>query len=270
MKRILLLRLGSCGLFVAAMAAIVSPAASGKKMPDARAIVKASDQSLKPHTEKILYRMTLVAPGGSVEQVRTFFTYYKNRNGEERTLQKFLSPPVLAGTGLLLIDHGKADTNIWMYLPTTRRIRRIAGHEKSNQYMGTEFCFEDFEGYQISAYDFNLLGEKPSDNGNPCWVIEAVAATPSQKAATGYAKKHYWIDQNTYYPLRVEYYAKDGSLEKVLTAHDLHQVDRYWRPRREEMKNLHSGRSTRLVLEKIQIDQPLADKYVSERYLRRD
>jgi hypothetical protein len=268
MKRFLLCGLISFGLVFGGPVSAVPPARAGQTTPDATAIIKRSDKSLKPQTEKILYRMTLVASNGSVEQVRTFFTYYKKQDGEERTLQKFLSPPVLAGTGLLLVDRGKPDTDIWMYLPTTRRIRRIAGHDKSNRYMGTEFSFEDFEGYRISAYHFALIGEKTDSAGLSCWVIEAVAATASEKASTGYSKKRYWIDQKTLYPVRVEYYAKDGALEKVLTAEGLYQVNQYWRPAHEEIKNLLTGRSTRLVLKSDEVNLTLEDRFVSKRYLR--
>lgn len=253
------------GLSLAAL-----PAIAGQTAPDALTIIKDSDRSLKPQSEQISYRMTLVAPDGRVEQTRTFITYYKQAEGVQRTLQKFLSPPVLAGTGLLIVDRGAPDPDIWMYLPTTRRIRRIAGHDKSNRYMGTEFAFEDFEGYRIASYDFTLAGTKPDAQGHSCWLIEAVASTPSEKAATGYSKKRYWIEQKTLYPVRIEYYGKDGVLEKVFLAHDLHQVDHYWRPRREEIKNLRNGRSTRLTLEAVQVDLPLADRFVSKRYLRSD
>jgi hypothetical protein len=270
MTRMLLSRRILMALVLAGAAAFAAPARAGQAAPDARAIVRDSDRSLKPHTEKTLYRMTLVDPDGRVKQVRTFFTYYKNQNGEERTLQKFLSPPVLAGTGLLLVDRGKPDTDIWMYLPTTRRIRRIAGHDKSNRYMGTEFSFEDFEGYRISDYDFSLIGAKTDARGRSCWVIEAVATATSEKASTGYSRKRYWIDRKTLYPIRVEYYAKNGALEKVLTAQGLHRVDQYWRPGREEIKNLLTGRSTRLVLESDEVNLPLENMLVSKRYLRKE
>jgi hypothetical protein len=263
------LTIASAALFTAEPGLAGQPSAS-QAPPDALTIIKNSDKALKPRTEKTRYRMTLLAPDGSVEQVRTFITYYKRDDGVERTLQKFLSPPVLAGTGLLLVDRGKPETDIWMYLPTTRRIRRIAGHDKSNRYMGTEFSFEDFEGYRISDHDFELVGDKTDAQGRLCWVIQAEAATAAEKASTGYSQKRYWIERKTLYPVRVEYYAPDRTLEKILTAEEIHMVNQYWRPRRETIENLRTGRRTRLVLEAIETDRPLEDRFVSKRYLSRD
>ncbi len=270
MKRFLPLGLILSWMILGGLSFAVAPALAGQAAPDAATIIRESNKTLKPQTEKIRYQMTLVAPDGSNEQTRTVITYYKNQSGVERTLQKFLSPPVLAGTGLLLIDRGRPDTDIWMYLPTTRRIRRIAGHDKSNRYMGTEFSFEDFEGYRINAYRFDLIGEKADGEGHVCWVIKAVAASASEKASTGYSKKRYWIDRKTLYPVRVEDFAKNGALEKVFTAEGLHPVNQYWLPRREVIKNLLTGRSTRLVLESDEVNLPLEDMFVSKRYLRSD
>lgn len=251
--------------------ALLAPlACAARQSPDALTIIRKSDANLRPHTEKAKFRMTLFAPDGSVEQVRTFIAYYKQQHGVKRTLQKFLSPPILAGTGLLIVDRGGPDQDIWLYLPTTRRIRRIAGRDKSDRYMGTEFAYEDFEGYQIPSYRFTLAGVKTDGKGRLCRIIDAVAATKAAKEATGYSRKRYWIEEKTFYPERIEYYGKSGVLEKVLTAHSLREVDHYWRPRWEEMKNMLSGRITRLDFETDKVNLPLEDMYVSKRFLRSD
>lgn len=235
---------------------------------DATAIVQRSDDAIKPHTEKAFYQTTLIAANGSVEQERTFEVYYKRDDGDEKTLQKFMTPPVLAGTGLLLIDKGQPDTDTWLYLPTTRRIRRIAGHDKSGRYMGTEFSYEDLEGYRIAYHHFTYVGEQKDGNGRDCYIIDSVATAPSVLDSTGYSKKRYWIDRATLYPVRIEYYAKDGKLEKQRDTYELHKVGSYWRPGREEMKNLLNGRVTKLKLVNDVTDASLDDRYVSQRYLR--
>lgn len=235
---------------------------------DATSIMQRSYDATNPRTEKAFYQTTLIAADGAVEQERTFEVYYKKENGEEKTLQKFLTPPVLAGTGLLLIDKGQPDTDTWLYLPTTRRIRRIAGHDKSGRYMGTEFSYEDLEGYRIKFHHFTYVGEQKDDKGRDCYIIDSVATAPSVVDSTGYSKKRYWINLTTLYPVRIEYYAKDGKLEKQRDAFEIHKVGQYWRAGREEMKNLLNGRMTKLKLDKDATDVPLDDRYVSRRYLR--
>lgn len=249
--------------------AIVAQAATGEgSAPDALSIMQRSYAATQPHTEKALYQATLLAADATVEQVRTFEVYYQRKGGTERTLQKFLTPPVLAGTGLLIVDSGQPETDTWLYLPTTRRIRRIAGQDKSGRYMGTEYAYEDLEGYRIAQHRFSYVEERRDEQGNDCYLIDSFAKTPSELASTGYAKKRYWIDRRTLYPVHTEYFAKDGTLEKRRDAEQLYQVGDYWRAHHEVMKNLRSGRATELELKNDKTDFEMKDFYVSKRYLR--
>lgn len=261
-----------CRQFAAAVTAglLGSCVASGAWAIDAASVVKNSDTAMKAHTEKISYRMTLVGADGAVEQVRTFETYFKRDGAVEQTLQKFQTPPALSGTGLLIVDDSKPDNSIWLYLPTTRRIRRVSGHDKRDRYMGTEFSYEDFQGYRIPYYAFSMVGERQDADGRDCYVVDAVANTPSETASTGYSRKRYWIDKKSLYPVKVEFYGLDKSLEKVFVVHGLRQVGHYWRPKDEEMTNLQSKRITKLELQSDDVDQPLDDLYVSQRFLRGD
>lgn len=236
--------------------------------PDATALMQRSDNATKPHTEKAFYKTSLIAADGSVEQNRTFEVYYKREDGIEKTLQKFMSPPVLAGTGLLIVDKGEPDTDTWLYLPTTRRIRRISGHDKTGRYMGTEYSYEDLEGYRIPFHHFIYVGEKKDESGRDCDIIDSVASSQSVQESSGYSKKRYWIDRATLYAVRIQYYAKDDTLEKQRDAYELSKMGAYWRPKREEMKNLVNGRMTKLELQKDELDAPLDERYVSKRFLR--
>jgi outer membrane lipoprotein-sorting protein len=236
---------------------------------DAEELIRKSDAQLKSKTEQISYRMEIIAKDGRVEQVRKFITYSKHGPKEERTLQKFENPPVYEGTGLLIVDHNSAQNDIWLYLPSSRRIRRIAGQEKSNRYMGTEYSYEDFEDYQISEYDFRLLQAGPcKETQGQCQVVEAIPKTQAEKDASGYAKKIYWLEKESLYPVRIELYGAQNELLKVEHADGLHRVSGYWRPDSQVMLNKHSGRSTRLEIIEDKIDQSLDDFYVSKRFLR--
>lgn len=253
-------------LSVLILATVTSVAAAG----EADDLISRSDTSLKSDTEVITYDMEIVSGGGEVEQTRQLVTYSKRNRDGERTLQKFQSPPVFDGTGLLVADTDGDRNDIWFYEPSSRRVRRIAGQEESNQYMGTEYSYEDFEGYQISQYDFTLLQSKNcKDSDTKCQLVEAKPSTDEEREASGYAKKVYWIQDKSLYPVRVDLYDYSGEIVKVSTAYGLHKVGNYWRPERQEMTNLRSGRTTRLELVEIEIDEPLEDFYVSKRFLRR-
>ncbi len=236
---------------------------------DGNSVIKDSEHRIKSSTEKTLYRMELLDGSGNVQQTRDIELYYKKAEGSETTLFKFTSPPVVQGTGLLIVDAGKPVNDIWMYLPATRRIRRIAGAEKSNWFMGTEFTHEDFEDYKTSAYTFQLDKEDEAcGDQQKCFVVSAVASDAAEKEASGYGKKTYWIEKQSMYPVRVDYFDKSGAPAKRLDVRKLAKSGTYWRPQVYEMRNLANNRTTRLTAVSREVDAKLDDFYVSQRYLR--
>jgi outer membrane lipoprotein-sorting protein len=237
---------------------------------DGLGLVTASEERTKSTTERATWRLELLDPHGKKVQERELQIFFKRSGDEESTLQKFLAPPVIAGTGILIVDRGVAANDIWLYLPATRRLRRISGAEKGNWYMGTELTYEDFEDFQIPNYRFSSLGERPCGDRRQCSVVEAVPATPVEQGASGYSKKVYWLDGESLYPVKVDYYAKNGKLAKQLTVSGLQRVGQYFRPDEIVMSNLDNGRKTRLVVVHREIDQPLDDYHVSQRYLREE
>jgi hypothetical protein len=236
---------------------------------DAQGLIEQSERRIKSSTEKTLYKMELLDAGGQVTQSRDIEMHYKRSDGVETTLLKFTSPPVVQGTGLLIVDAARPINDIWMYLPATRRIRRIAGAEKSNWFMGTEFTHEDFEDYKTSAYTFQVDKEDDAcGDQQRCFVVSAVASDATEIYASGYGKKVYWIEKQTLYPVRVDYHDKSGAPAKRMDVRKLARSGDYWRPQMYEMRNLANGRTTRLSAVAREVDGKLDDYYVSQRYLR--
>jgi hypothetical protein len=236
---------------------------------DGSGVIKESEHRIKSSSEKTLYRMELLDGSAQVQQTRDIELYYKKAEGSETTLFKFTSPPVVQGTGLLIVDAGKPVNDIWMYLPATRRIRRIAGAEKSNWFMGTEFTHEDFEDYKASAYTFVIdKDDEACGEQQKCFVVSAVASDAAEKEASGYGKKTYWIEKLSMYPVRVDYFDKSGAAVKRLDVRKLARVGNYWRPQVYEMRNLVNSRVTRLTSVSREVDTKVDDYFVSQRYLR--
>jgi hypothetical protein len=234
---------------------------------DGYALMKQSEEATKSQTEVTRYRLELLDSDANLVQARDMLFHFKRLEDKESTVIRFLSPPAISGTGLLIEDKGTSANDIWLYLPATRRLRRISGAEKTNWFMGTEFTHEDFEDYQLPLYHFTLL-ERATCPSGPCDKVRAVAVDPEERDATGYSSKVYYIDSRTLYPVRIDYYGKDEHLLKVLKATGLNRKGTHWRPDRIEMRNLVNGRQTLLVTREREVDGKLNDSLVSKRYLR--
>ena len=243
-------------------------ATSAWSAPDADALIRKSNQAIKANTEYTRMQMDLLDPQGAVEQTRSLEVYFKHYSDHEVTLQKFLAPPIIQGSGLLIVDHYTPVNDIWMYLPTTRRLRRIAGAEKSNRYMGTEFSYEDFEDYQTQSYRFDLLKQKPCMTDRHCTLVVATPATDEERGASNYGKKIYWIESISLYPVRVDYYDKQDKLIKTLNVTKLAKYGHYWLPVDLFMENQLNQRRTRVLTLERRVDKPMDDRFLSKRYLR--
>ena len=236
---------------------------------DATDLMQRSEDATKSDTEVTRYRLDLLDESGDLVQSRDMLFHFKKLSDKEATVVRFTSPPAISGTGLLVEDSGQQVNDIWLYLPATRRLRRIAGAEKTNWFMGTEFTHEDFEDYQLPLYRFSLVGPASCASG-PCTKVRAEAADAAERRATGYQAKLYYIDDRTLYPVRIDYIGKDNRVAKVFTATGLSRNGRYWRPKRIEMHNRDNGRRTVMVVQSRTLDGQLKDYEVSKRYLRAD
>lgn len=54
------------------------------------------------------------------------------------------------------------DDQVNSYLPTERRVRRLSAQERADSFMGTDYTFDDFEGFsgRVMDYEWELAGER--------------------------------------------------------------------------------------------------------------
>ncbi len=214
--------------------------------------------------------MTLVnARGGERRRELTYVTK-TDADGNRKMLVRFLAPADVEGTGFLSIEHTGRDDDNWLYLPALRRTRRIAGSDKTDDFVGSEFTYEDLESEKLELHEYTLIGTDVVD-GMDTWVVEAVATDPEKIAETGYGKRELWISQDHHLIVQTKYYDRDGAYVKLFAAGDVRQVagtDK-WRQYLMTMEDVQRGDRTVLEVEEYSIDQGVPDSHFSERYLRR-
>jgi outer membrane lipoprotein-sorting protein len=164
-------------------------------------------------------------------------------NDGDKSLIVFDQPRDVEGTAVLTHAHKTGDDDIWLYLPSLKRVKRIAGNNKSGPFMGSEFAFEDIGSQELEKYEHRFLHDERFDEQD-CHVIERI---PTDRNS-GYARQEVWLDRTEYRQLRIDYYDRRGELLKTLTpsGYRLH-LDRFWFPDRMDMVNHQTGRSTTLT-----------------------
>ncbi|MGH7390321.1 MAG: outer membrane lipoprotein-sorting protein [Candidatus Rokuibacteriota bacterium] len=211
----------------------------------------------------------IVSKAGAVKERKVVRYTMNGADDLDKILVRFLAPRDVENTALLTWEARDGDDDQWLYLPATRKSRRIAASGKKNRFMGTDFTYEDLRPENLAVNRYTLVGRERVD-GQECFVVEAVPATERQAADTAYSKRRIWIRTDNHAVSRREYYDRLERLEKVETMHKLVNVKgTAWRPDEFEMHDVRRGTKTVVVVESRAVDRGLTDAFFTEAELRR-
>ncbi|MDQ0121866.1 hypothetical protein J2W17_000811 [Pseudomonas lini] len=234
---------------------------------DALAVMQDSDRRMKAQDEKVDYRMELF-DGERLTFTRQLSRLDKRIANRMGTLVRFTAPAAVKNVALLIEDSGKAANDIWSYTPSTKSLRRLAGSQKQNWFMGTDFTYEDFEDYKLLNYTFtSLAASQPCLSWPACRQIEAKARS-EEADISGYSRKVYYLEEKSRYPVQVDYFDRQGVLVKQLKTEGLQVVGGFSRPTAQTMHNLAANKSTRMIVEKVNINPGISDAEFTQRALR--
>jgi hypothetical protein len=254
------------GALCLALTVVAAPgAASGK---DALALMQEVDKRLKAADESVRYDMELYE-GNTLAHARKLVRYDKVMAGKNSTVVRFTQPVSVKNVSLLIEDAGGAVNDIWSYTASTKNLRRISGAQKQNWFMGTEFTYEDFEDFKLKTYTFTETApQAPCLTWSRCTVVDAVPKAGAEAAASGYAKKRYYIEAASQFPVQVEYFDAAGKVVKRLVTEGIKKHDSFYRPTAQTMFNVSNQRRTRMVVTDVKLNQGLPDSRFTQRYLR--
>jgi hypothetical protein len=174
----------------------------------------------------------------------------------DRSLTQFHEPRDIAGTGFLSWTQIEGEDSQWLYLPSLKRVKRIASANKSGAFVGSEFTYEDLLSDEVEKFDYRWLREEPCGT-EQCFVIQRVPRYEN----SGYSKQFVWIDKAEFRPMQIEYYDHDQELEKTLFLEQYRQyLQKYWRPQTLRMVNHRTGKKTVLTFEPFDFRTGLTER----------
>ncbi len=193
------------------------------------------------------------------ERNRSMKMYTFSEEGVSKTLTVFESPADVRGTGLLNLNENGSETQL-LYLPAVGRVQTVSGSQRSERFLGSDFTFEDLGSQNPDNFEFELVEETDEE-----FKLKAVPINESQ-----YAYIHFYIDAEKFALTRAEYFNSSDEQVRELTASEYQQVrDNIWRPDRMVMRDLEAERRTELRWKDRTFDEPIPDRYFTERHLQR-
>ncbi len=214
--------------------------------------------------EQEVQQMDVINKAGVAKQRRVVRHTLTDRQDLSKILLRFLAPRDVENTGLLTWEAKGGDDDQWLYLPATKKVKRIASSGKKNRFMGTDFAFEDLRPENLELHRYSLVGSEALE-GQDCWVIEAVPATERQAADSGYSKRKLWMRKDSHYTVKREYYDRKGKLEKIEQSRGLVNVlGTVWRANQIEMHDVQEGTRTVVKVESRALNKGLGDALFTE------
>jgi uncharacterized protein YkuJ len=175
-------------------------------------------------------------------RVRNLSTTSRMFGSTTKILVKFTSPSEVKGTSILIHDYLEKASDMWIFLPSTRKTRRVSGRERGSAFMGSEFTNGNMSTPSLREYDYKLLGSEVL-NGKECHRIEVIAKAKQTQEDDGYYRQISYIEKASNLCLKVEFYDMAKKLFKTQTLLNYKkQSNGKYFCYKMEMKNEISGR----------------------------
>ncbi len=253
------------GLMLLVLALILSPFGIEMGLAKERTaaeIITQVDLTMGSDSKTMTQEMTLVSASGA-SRTREIQLQNRRTGEQDAMLVRFLAPADVRGTGLLMTGD---DT--WLYLPALGRSRRIAGHAKKGDFMGSDLSFDDMEQLGMTGFGSKFaptLLRTEEFQGIQTYVLE-LSPLDSE---SDYSKLVMWVDQERFLPRKIEYVDLEGKLLKVLHNEDIQDVAGRWVALAMEMENVQQGTKTMLKVSGVEFDVDIADSVFTVRSLER-
>lgn len=179
----------------------------------------------------------------------------RERDGLYQSLVRFLMPADVAGTALLMLERGKAESEQYIYLPGIKRTRRIAGRERDSSFMGSDFTYADMQGVDAKRAQHVRHQDEPIGSDS-CYVIES-RVDPSLKFV--YGKVVTWVRQSDFIALRTKFYDQSGKLVKTLYARRIRKLDGRLLVVEAHMQNELLSHATDVIIDSVEQSDDLSD-----------
>ena len=256
-------------LFLCFFLIFESRVSHGADLTSQEIIQKARDKQF-PANSVAQMKMIMINKRGD-ERTREIKTWRKlTENNESRSLAQFLSPPDVKGTKFLVIEHIKGQNEVFIYFPSMKKVRRIAGEQKNTSFMGSDFTYADMEGQEADKSTHTLL--RTETHGTPagkkleCHVIETVPLDPEEFQ---YSKIISWVEKDRLILWKSEFYDNEGRLLKILDVAEVKRIAEIDLPVDFSMTNVQKNHKTVIKIDDFQVALDIPDSTFEKRQLKR-
>jgi hypothetical protein len=192
----------------------------------------------------------------------------------DRLLIRFSYPNDIRGTSFLVWEHPSGEDERFLYLPSLARVRRIAGAETQDSFVGSDFTYEDIGGREYDDYTYSFAapdGESatwtPPGGGaaRPAWRLES----RRRDETVPFPRVVSLVLKDTFVVAQADIYNRRNERQKVYTVRRLEQIEGVWTVMNSEIVNAAEQTRTELTVERADYNVGLKEGDFSRRELER-
>jgi hypothetical protein len=214
-------------------------------------------------------RMRLFDRQGRVrERTMTLLTRRGAAAAGDKTLVRFLYPNDIRNTALLVWEHPDADDERFLYLPALGRVRRIAGEEKQESFVGSDLSYEDIGGRDVADYTYaftdpNGTWTAPDGSRHAAWALESRARDRN----ANYPRSVSLVLKDRFIVVHADIFNRRDERAKVFDVKRLAQMDGIWTVLDLAVVNDAQNTRTELTTTSIRYNVGLTDADFTRREL---
>jgi Outer membrane lipoprotein-sorting protein len=186
----------------------------------------------------------------------------------DRLLIRFTYPNDIRGTSFLVWKHPQGEDERFLFLPSLGRVRRIAGSEAQESFVGSDFSYEDIGGRELEDFTYALLDEtsswtSPDGVAHPAYRLESKRKDRSAE----FPRVVSLVLKETFVVVHADVYNRRDEKQKTYSVKRLEAVQGIWTVMQSSMANGLDKTRTDLVIEKMEYNIGLKEDAFSRRAL---
>lgn len=240
-----------------------------EETPTVDIIMEKNYAANRPRDSHFTVTMTLTLKSGEKRERRMDAYSRIDDAGNQARIGWYTLPQSVKGMGTLTIEHTDNGDDIWVYLPAHNRTNRIPSTNRGDNFMGSDFTYEDIITPRAHDYDHSLVRTETCGEVQ-CYVVRSTPATDRVRAITPYGAYLRWIRSDNFMTARSEMTDGSGAPYKEMTAEDFRDVgDGKWLAAAIRMKDLKRGTASEMLLSEITVNTGIPKELFSQRRLER-
>ena len=214
-------------------------------------------------------RMRLFDRQGRVRERSLSIAALRGGPGEgDKTLVRFTAPNDIRGTSFLVWEHPEGDDERFLYLPALGRVRRVAGQEKQESFVGSDLSYEDIGGRDVADYTYAFASENatwtaPDGSKHAAWALESRA----KDANAEFPRSVSMVLKDRLVSVHADIFNRRNERAKVFDVTRLERVDGIWTALDLVVANERDKTKTELTTSSLRYNVGLTDDDFSRRQL---